>query len=51
MTIVGLGPDNVDIPIVEAALREVDIKGINAYTNCFPTAVAMMQSGTDINSS
>jgi len=43
--LVGLGPSEVTIPISETALREVDIRGIFRYTNCFPLAVTLISSG------
>ncbi|KAL4236257.1 hypothetical protein ACF0H5_004644 [Mactra antiquata] len=43
---IGLGPDDVTIPFVDAVLREVDVKAINTYPNCYPIALALLQSGT-----
>ena len=45
MTLVGMGPPEVKVPIVEAGVREVDIKGIFRYVNTYPTAIKMVSSG------
>lgn len=45
MVLVGLGKPVVNIPIVDASVREVDIRGIFRYRNCYPTALEMIASG------
>lgn len=42
---IGLGAERVELPIVDAAIREVDILGVFRYTNTWPTAIEMVSSG------
>uniref|UniRef100_F1L800 Sorbitol dehydrogenase n=1 Tax=Ascaris suum TaxID=6253 RepID=F1L800_ASCSU len=45
MVMIGLGASRIEMPIVEAATREIDLRGIFRYVNCYPTAIEMISSG------
>ncbi|XP_049573888.1 sorbitol dehydrogenase [Syngnathus scovelli] len=45
VVLVGLGSETVTIPLLNAAVREVDIRGVFRYCNTWPMAIAMLASG------
>ncbi|XP_054286199.1 sorbitol dehydrogenase-like [Macrosteles quadrilineatus] len=45
VTIVGMGSNEVTVPLCAAAAREIDIRGVFRYANDYPTALAMVTSG------
>lgn len=42
---VGCQPDTVTIPLGSAAMSEIDIKSVFRYRNCYPLALALVESG------
>ncbi|RXN04152.1 sorbitol dehydrogenase-like protein [Labeo rohita] len=42
--LVGLGTEMTTVPLVNAATREVDIKGVCRYRNTWPVAISMLAS-------
>ncbi|KAI8494541.1 hypothetical protein Bbelb_277670 [Branchiostoma belcheri] len=49
MVQVGLGADMITIPLVDAALREVDIRGTFAYPNCSSTSRGRFDQVEDVS--
>lgn len=45
VVLVGLGAEMATIPLINAAVREVDIRGVFRYCNTWPMAIAMLASG------
>ncbi|CAJ0606899.1 unnamed protein product [Cylicocyclus nassatus] len=44
IVMVGLGAPRNDLPIIDSCLREVDIRGVFRYANCYPTALNLIAS-------
>uniref|UniRef100_A0A667X689 Sorbitol dehydrogenase n=1 Tax=Myripristis murdjan TaxID=586833 RepID=A0A667X689_9TELE len=45
VVLVGLGSEMATVPLLNAAVREVDIRGVFRYCNTWPMAIAMLASG------
>ncbi|XP_042899700.1 sorbitol dehydrogenase-like isoform X2 [Parasteatoda tepidariorum] len=45
LMLVGIGLCDIKIPIIEATVREVDVRGSLRYANCYPAALELIASG------
>ncbi|KAM8877311.1 sorbitol dehydrogenase [Synchiropus picturatus] len=45
VVLVGLGSEMATVPLINAAVREVDIRGVFRYCNTWPMAISMLSSG------
>jgi L-iditol 2-dehydrogenase len=45
VTLCGMGAPIIRIPIIEAMSREVEIRGVFRYANCFQAAISLIASG------
>ncbi|XP_067829652.1 sorbitol dehydrogenase-like [Heptranchias perlo] len=44
LVLVGMGKPSANIPVLDVAIREVDIRGVFRYCNTWPEAIAMLAS-------
>uniref|UniRef100_A0A915DIN7 Alcohol dehydrogenase-like C-terminal domain-containing protein n=1 Tax=Ditylenchus dipsaci TaxID=166011 RepID=A0A915DIN7_9BILA len=43
--LVGASSDRADLPVTEASTKELDLRGVLRYANCYPTALDMVAKG------
>jgi L-iditol 2-dehydrogenase len=46
LVIMGMGSEIINLPLVHATMKEVDIKGVFQYCNTWPMAIFMLASKT-----
>eukprot|EP00126_Sphaerothecum_destruens_P006798 Sdes_comp19533_c0_seq2m11125 len=45
IVLVGMGKNQATLPILEAVVREIDIRGVFRYANAYPAALSLISSG------